>query len=77
MFPRCVADFDADKGEGEVVACLDPPGWSSVLGMVGVFIGLALVIMSEPTKTGAGVEAGVISAVKHKYEQIGQDIELT
>jgi drug/metabolite transporter (DMT)-like permease len=32
-------------------ACLDPPGWSSICGMVGVFAGLFLVIATEPKTT--------------------------
>lgn len=39
-----IAEQDGKKD----VACLDPPGWGSVCGMVGVFIGLYLMITTEP-----------------------------
>lgn len=44
VFPNCSASG------GDATRCLDPPGWGSVMGMVGVFSGLALVISTEPKK---------------------------
>jgi len=46
LYPRC--SIDTHNG---AVACLDPPGWGSVAGMVGVFAGLYLVIVTEPGDT--------------------------
>lgn len=34
--------------DGKDIACLDPPGWGSLCGMVGVFAGLYLMITTEP-----------------------------
>jgi drug/metabolite transporter (DMT)-like permease len=34
--------------DGKSIACLDPPGWGSLCGMVSVFAGLYLMITTEP-----------------------------
>jgi drug/metabolite transporter (DMT)-like permease len=43
VYPTC-----AEAAVGS--ACLDPPGWGTILGMVGVFCGLSLIISTEPRK---------------------------
>ena len=43
-FPSC------SGSAGDTTRCLDPPGWGSLIGMAGVFSGLAMVIMTEPNK---------------------------
>ena len=43
-FPSC------SGSAGDTTRCLDPPGWGSLIGMTGVFSGLAMVIMTEPNK---------------------------
>ena len=50
--------------------CLEAPGWSAALGMAGVFSGLALVIVSEHTKTDGKTYEGVA-------EQQLPELELT
>ena len=84
MFPSCSSSSaiaNAEEGSVEGIgACLDAPGWSSILGMVGVFTGLALVIMSEPTKLGADEIGG--SSIsggrdKYRYELVGKGVELS
>ena len=43
-YPRC----SEDEEEGEAVACLEPAGLGSLVGMVGVFAGLAIIVLTEP-----------------------------
>ena len=33
--------------------CLDPPGWNTFCGMLGVFTGLFLIIKTEPQTTNS------------------------
>lgn len=56
-----VQTCDATNGDGG--ACLDPPGWGSAIGMLGVFCGLYLVITTEPSPQKGD----------ERYEQVAQD----
>ena len=56
-FPNC------SGSAGDMTRCLDPPGWGSVIGMVGVFSGLALVICTEPKRD------------EYKYDKVKGDNE--
>lgn len=78
-FPSCSA-----LGVNDAERCLDPPGWGSVMGMVGVFSGLALVILTEPTKAALKedyrysrikAQGGSISADSNACSD--RDVELT
>lgn len=56
-----VKTCDAASNNGG--ACLDPPGWSSAIGMFGVFCGLYLVITTEPSP----------QKEDERYEQVSQN----
>lgn len=57
-FPKC------SGSAGDITRCLDPPGWESLIGMGGVFSGLALVIMTEPNRAQASLEE------EHRYHKV-------
>jgi drug/metabolite transporter (DMT)-like permease len=53
LYPSCKHTIATTTTTITSSSCLDPPGWGSVLGMVGVFGGLYLVIRTEPPITAA------------------------
>jgi hypothetical protein len=65
LYPSCstIGANNSDQA-GTAVPCLEPPGWGTILGMFGVFSGLALVIFTEPRKA---------SDTAFKYEQVEKD----
>ena len=59
VFPNC------SRTDDNVERCLHPPGWESAVGMLGVFSGLSLVILTEPTQPGDKEE--------YKYDKVKGD----
>jgi len=57
LYPNC---------KGNAPPCLDPPGWGALVGMTGVFGGLSLIILTEPSKNVNG-DRDV------RYEQVDRD----
>ena len=50
FYPKCLYLNDNDNAKDQQV-CLDPPGWNTFCGMLGVFTGLFLIIKTEPQTT--------------------------
>lgn len=63
LYPHCSTIGGATKSDQAGDApCLDAPGWGAILGMLGVFSGLALVILTEPCKADTAF----------KYDPVGK-----
>lgn len=78
LYPNCNTASKSDQAvAGDDVStvaaapCLEAPGWSTILGMVGVFSGLALVILTEPPCKASSTD------MTFKYEQVGKDKSLS
>ena len=52
-------DIDGDGDTFIGHACLDPPGWGTFIGTIGVFIGLCLVVDTEPSYDKVSFAAAV------------------
>lgn len=69
VYPDCrdvvvvTSDPKDDSSAGGGGACLDPPGWGTLVGMCGVFMGLYFVIGTEPGLTTS-------ASGQSRYEQI-------
>ena len=59
-------DHTAATAAAAAASCLEAPGWGTILGMLGVFSGLALVILTEPPCKAS------CSDVTFKYDQVGK-----
>ena len=79
LYPNCNTASKSDQAAaGDDVStvaaaapCLEAPGWGTILGMVGVFSGLALVILTEPPCKASSTD------MTFKYEQVGRDKSLS
>ena len=57
--------------------CLDPPGWNTFCGMLGVFTGLFLIIKTEPQTTTNSPETEYSNIATSEEDEIIDHSEMT
>ena len=68
VYPSCTPDV-----VDELEPCLDPPGWASLCGMVGIMSGLYLIIRTEPSVTSSSMERYEELALQEEIGGIDRD----
>ncbi|KAL7567790.1 hypothetical protein ACA910_000542 [Epithemia clementina (nom. ined.)] len=62
VFPSCVDLAKNHSSSSTPQACLEQPGMGTLIGMMGVFLGLFFVVNTEPSSSNSATAAGVVAA---------------